>query len=67
MAKPVRKENRIKSMLEAWKKIFKLSRRPDKEEFNLLLKLNFLGFTLVGGIAYIIHIMATVIIPGIVG
>jgi protein transport protein SEC61 subunit gamma-like protein len=60
------KGGRVKNLLLSWKKIIKLSRRPEKDEFNLLLKLNFLGFTLVGGIAYIIHIMATVIIPSIV-
>ena len=66
MSRRVKREGRIKAMLATWKKIVKLSRRPEKEEFNLLLKLNFMGFALVGGIAYIIHIMATVIIPGIV-
>ncbi len=60
------RENRIKTMINMWGKIIKLSRKPEKEEFNLLLKLNFMGFALVGGIAYIIHILATVIIPGII-
>ncbi|MCE4619968.1 MAG: protein translocase SEC61 complex subunit gamma [Desulfurococcales archaeon] len=41
----------------AWKRILVLARRPDEEEFMLLTKLNFLGFTLVGGIAYIIHLV----------
>ncbi len=46
-----------------WKKILELSRRPSEEEFNLLLKLNLLGFTVVGGIAYIIH-LASVLLGG---
>jgi len=41
----------------AWKRILVLARRPDDEEFNLLVKLNFLGFTIVGSIAYIIHLV----------
>jgi protein transport protein SEC61 subunit gamma-like protein len=60
-----KEESKIKEMLSTWRKILKLSRRPDKEEFNLLLKLNIIGFTLVGTIAYIIHIMVTVVLPAI--
>ncbi|AFH43258.1 protein translocase SEC61 complex subunit gamma [Fervidicoccus fontis] len=60
-----KEESKIKEMLSMWRKILKLSRRPDKEEFNLLLKLNIIGFTLVGTIAYIIHIMVTVVLPAI--
>lgn len=47
---------KIKTYLETWRSILLLARRPDESEFNLLLKLNLLGFTLVGGIGYIIHI-----------
>ncbi|PMB75789.1 MAG: protein translocase SEC61 complex subunit gamma [Fervidicoccus fontis] len=60
-----KEESKIKEMLSMWRKILKLSRRPDKEEFNLLLKLNIIGFTLVGTIAYIVHIMVTVVLPAI--
>jgi len=47
----------FKSYLDAWRRILVLARRPDEEEFRLLAKLNFLGFTVVGGIAYIIHLV----------
>ncbi len=49
--------SKIKEYIAAWRRILILARRPDEEEFNLLTKLNFLGFTLVGGIAYIIHLI----------
>ena len=48
---------KIREYINAWRRILVLARRPDEEEFMLLTKLNFLGFTLVGGIAYIIHLM----------
>lgn len=49
--------NKIREYITAWRRILILARRPDEEEFMLLTKLNFLGFTLVGGIAYIIHLV----------
>ena len=55
--------SKIRMYFSMWKKILELSRRPSEEEFNLLLKLNLLGFTLVGGIAYIIH-LASVLLGG---
>ncbi|MCE4599218.1 MAG: protein translocase SEC61 complex subunit gamma [Desulfurococcales archaeon] len=53
----------IRQYLDAWKRILILARRPDEEEFRLLARLNLLGFTLVGGIAYIIH-LAYVLLTG---
>jgi len=58
---------KLKDMFAMWRRIWKLSRRPDSEEFKLLLRLNLLGFTLVGSIAYIIHILVTVVFPAIRG
>ncbi len=53
---------RIRHYIDMWRRILQLSRRPDEEEFNLLLKLNLLGFALVGGIAYIIHMIHVVVV-----
>jgi protein transport protein SEC61 subunit gamma-like protein len=52
---------KIKMYFSMWKRILELSRRPSDEEFNLLLKLNLLGFVVVGGIAYIIHLVSVLI------
>jgi len=49
--------SKVKSYLSMWRRIIDLSRRPSDDEFKLLLKLNILGFFLVGGIAYIIHLI----------
>ncbi len=48
---------KLREYVAAWKRILILARRPDEEEFNLLTKLNLLGFALVGGIGYIIHLI----------
>ncbi|MEB3851887.1 MAG: protein translocase SEC61 complex subunit gamma [Desulfurococcales archaeon] len=53
---------RVRHYWDMWKRILQLSRRPDEEEFNLLLKLNLLGFTIVGGIAYIIHLVHVLVV-----
>lgn len=58
---------RLRELISSWRRILQLSRKPEKEEFTLLLKLNLLGFTLIGSIAYLIHIIATVIAPAIGG
>ena len=52
-----RKQGFLRTYFTAWKRILTLSRRPDEDEFKLLAKLSLLGFGLVGGIAYLIHIL----------
>jgi protein transport protein SEC61 subunit gamma-like protein len=54
---------KAKTYIDAWRRILMLSRKPDEEEFNLLLRLNALGFLLVGSIGYLIH-LAYVLISG---
>ncbi len=49
--------SKIREYVAAWRRILILARRPDEEEFYLLTKLNLLGFTLVGGLAYIVHLV----------
>jgi len=53
--------NPLRGYLEAWRRILVLARRPDEEEFSLLVKLNLLGFALVGGIGYLIHLIAVIL------
>lgn len=48
---------KLREYVTAWKRILVLVRRPDEEEFALLTKLNLLGFTIVGGLGYIIHLV----------
>jgi len=48
----------LREILTMWKKIVKLSRKPDREEYMLSIKISFLGFFLVGGIAYLVKLVA---------
>lgn len=48
---------KIRAYIDTWRSILILARRPDDSEFNLLFRLNLLGFTLVGGIGYIVHLI----------
>ncbi len=55
--------SRARYYVSVWRRILMLSRKPDEEEFNLLLRLNIMGFFLVGGIGYLIH-LAYVLLTG---
>ncbi len=55
--------SKFREYITMWRRILDLSRRPSDEEFSLLMRLNLLGFVLVGGIAYIIHLI-TVLFTG---
>ena len=48
----------LREILTMWKKIIRLSRKPDREEYILSIKISFLAFFLVGGIAYIVKLVA---------
>ncbi|MFP3143659.1 MAG: protein translocase SEC61 complex subunit gamma [Caldisphaera sp.] len=54
--------DKIKEYLSSWKRILLLSRKPDEEEFNLLTRLNLLGFVIVGAIGYIIHLIYVLLV-----
>ena len=48
--------SKVREYVSSWRKILLLARRPDNEEYMLLLRLNILGFLLVGSIGYLIHL-----------
>ena len=48
---------RVREYIGSWRKILVLARRPDNEEYMLLLRLNILGFLLVGSIGYLIQLI----------
>ncbi len=49
---------RLNEIVSMWKKIVRLSRKPDREEYLLSIKISFLAFFLVGGIAYLVKLVA---------
>jgi len=53
---------RLKELIASWRRIVLLARKPDREEYTLLVRLTFLGFTLIGAIAYVIHLVTIMVI-----
>ncbi len=49
---------KLKETLDSWRRLIMLARKPDKEEFMLSLKISLLGFTIVGALAFVIHLVA---------
>ena len=56
----------LNNLLESWRKILELVRRPDNEEYKLFLKVILLGFFLVGAIAFTINSI-TILVLDIAG
>ncbi len=51
----------ISELLESWRRIIELARKPDREELMLSLKMVFIGFAIVGTISFIIRYIAAVL------
>lgn len=51
----------LSELLESWRRIIELARKPDKEELMLSLKMVFIGFAIVGTISFIIRYVATLL------
>ena len=56
--------SKARHYITIWRRILMLSRKPDEEEFNLLLRLNVMGFLLVGSIGYLIHLIYILLTGG---
>lgn len=51
----------LSELLESWRRIIELARKPDREELTLSLKMIFIGFAIVGTISFIIRYIATLL------
>ncbi|MEZ0289840.1 MAG: protein translocase SEC61 complex subunit gamma [Sulfolobales archaeon] len=49
---------RLSSMIESWRRILELARRPDPEEYRLFVRIIFLGFFLVGAIGFAVAMIS---------
>ncbi len=47
----------FKELVDSWRRIILLARKPGRDEYMLSLKMSLLGLSLVGGIAFIIRII----------
>ncbi|MEN2999265.1 MAG: protein translocase SEC61 complex subunit gamma [Acidilobaceae archaeon] len=55
---------RVKGLVTSWRRILTLSRKPDSEEYALLLKLVLIAFGLVGLMGYAIHMIYVFLTSG---
>jgi len=53
--------DKVREHVSSWKRLWRLARKPDREEYTLLLRLSFLGFALVGVLAYVVHLVASLV------
>lgn len=51
----------LSELLESWRRIIELARKPDKEELMLSLKMVFIGFAIIGTISFIIRYVAALL------
>ncbi|RLG84574.1 MAG: protein translocase SEC61 complex subunit gamma [Thermoprotei archaeon] len=46
----------FREIVDSWRRIIMLARKPDREEYLLTLKMVLLGLVIVGGISFIIRV-----------
>lgn len=56
---------RLSEIFTMWKKIVTLARKPDREEYVLSIKISLLAFFLVGGIAYFVRLLASILLQAL--
>ena len=56
---------KLSEVFTMWRKIITLARKPDREEYLLSIKISLLAFFLVGGIAYFIRLLASILLQAL--
>lgn len=56
---------KLSEVFTMWRKIITLARKPDREEYLLSMKISLLAFFLVGGIAYFIRLLASILLQAL--
>jgi protein transport protein SEC61 subunit gamma and related proteins len=54
---------RFKSFLTQSKRVFKVTKKPSKEEFKVIMKISGLGIAVIGVLGFLIHILWTLAKP----
>ena len=52
---------RISETLKEWKRVLKITRKPDREEFEMSAKVTGAGIVIVGAIGFVIYMAATLL------
>lgn len=53
--------DKIRDTLKEWKRVLKITRKPDREEFVMSAKVTGAGILLVGAIGFLVYIIANLL------
>lgn len=53
--------NLIRNKLKEWHRVLKITRKPDREEFEMSAKVTGAGIIIVGLIGFLIYVIATLL------
>ncbi len=56
-------KTKAKSFIIQCVRVMKVTRKPDKEEFRMLVKVSGLGIAVIGTIGFLLHIIKTLLLP----
>ncbi|MDY6776751.1 MAG: protein translocase SEC61 complex subunit gamma [Candidatus Nanohaloarchaea archaeon] len=51
----------VRDKFAEWKRVLKITRKPDREEFTMSAKVTGVGILVVGSIGFVIYLAATLI------
>ncbi|MFB6077185.1 MAG: protein translocase SEC61 complex subunit gamma [Candidatus Nanohaloarchaea archaeon] len=51
----------LRDKIAEWRRVLKITRKPDREEFSMSAKVTGAGILLIGGIGFVIYSGATII------
>lgn len=55
--------NKLQRFMLESKRIFKISTKPTKKEYTAMLKITLIGMALIGGLSYIVQLIASLVQP----
>jgi protein transport protein SEC61 subunit gamma-like protein len=48
---------KLKSFYKEWRRVFRITKKPTKEEFKAIVKVSGLGILLIGFIGFLVHVV----------
>lgn len=55
----------VNSKLKEWNRVLKITRKPDREEFEMSAKVTGAGILLIGAIGFLIYVIALLVKAGV--
>lgn len=54
---------KLRSKLKEYRRVLKITSKPDREEFTMSAKVTGLGLLLIGFIGFVIYVLGTTLLP----